>query len=220
MPRKIGFTLLLFLLAGHCWAAAVLDTNSSASSLGFGGRNTAVVQNAADWLANPAGLTDLKSVQFGSTYANLFWEDIGYLYLGSTFPLQDKGVTFAAAYREIKTDIDYDLSYLEAASTFAVGYELSQSLSVGLALNRINVQSLYSGTGFSLDLGLLKKQGFGQIGASIKNVYSSLSYSTGLTEKIEPRFNFGMVYNLNRRNRVFLEMDNLSFISFFKCFRS
>ena len=152
MPRRIIITSILLLLVGNCLASTILETTGSARSLGMGGNGIVNSRNVTDWLANPAGLTETLNNQIGTSYANMFLEDIGYTFLGGVIPLKAKNLSLAAAYRQIKTDLDYDLTYSEAATTIGVGFALPYGISLGMALNTIKVQSEFWGIAWILEL--------------------------------------------------------------------
>ena len=213
MPRRIIITSILLLLVGNCLASTILETTGSARSLGMGGRSIVNTKNVTDWLANPAGLTETANNQIGTSYANMFLEDIGYTFLGGVIPLKAKNISLAAAYRQIKTDLDYDLTYSESATTIGIGFILPYNISLGVAINTIKVQSEFWGNGYSLDFGVIKNIKQGQFGLCIENIYSQLDYSTGLSTHLEPRCNLGIAYYPQNDTSLRLGIENFMYLS-------
>ena len=211
MPRRILITSILLLLVGNCWASIILDSTGSARSLGMGGKSIVDAKTATEWPANPATLAAISNSQIGSSYVNLFFEEIGFTFLGGIVPLK-KNLSFGAAYRQIKTDVDYDLTYLEAATTFAVGYQLTNG-AIGVALNTVKIESEFWGNGYSLDLGAVKKLKRVQFGFSIKNAISQFNYTTDSNHKLDPLYNLGIAYYPQNGASINLEIDDFKYLS-------
>lgn len=217
MPQRFLSLILLLSLCVSCGASSLLETSlegtGSARSLGMGGKSSVVIGNVTDWLSNSAGLTNVYDRQLGFSYANLFSEEIGYTFLAGVWPLLARNCTFAAAYRQLKTEIDENLAYRETILSLGMGLQLKGLWSVGFTLNDLAVHSDFGGGGYGLDLGIIKSFEQFKLGLAIQNAFSTLAYTTGYEGSLERKYNLGIAFYPTYDTVINLEIDNFEFIT-------
>lgn len=210
MPRRILIASILLLLVGNCWASIILETTGSARSLGMGGKSVVAAKNIADCSANPASVA-IDNSQVSFSHANLFFEEIGFTFLGGAVPLNNN-LSFGAAYRQVKADVDYDLTYLESAATLTLGYRLADNV-FGAAINTLNIESEFWGYGYSLDLGVRRTLKQVELGFAIKNVLSQMNYTNEPASSLKPLYNLGIAYSPQAGGTIVLEVDDFKYVS-------
>ncbi|BAS26698.1 PorV/PorQ family protein [Limnochorda pilosa] len=208
----LGVVSLFVLGAWVCAPALAQDPTGTAPLTAFGlgarplgmaGAFTALADDAGALYYNPAGLAHLDGHQVTSLYASQY----GGLF--STFALGYAQRGFGGAFLTYSVgDIPYtDAFGTETGSSFEVGEQLflgSYARTVGPvdlgATIKYYGQTIeaVSGSGFTLDLGLLwvPEGAPYRAGLTARNLLGQVSYSTGNTDAFDPVVVLGGAYRL------------------------
>ncbi len=164
-----GATVLLWLIIFGLQAHAGLfdDRYPSAKVIGMGGSGVAVANDVWASYYNPAGLSQINSIQLGTSYTRLFNLSFFKNYFGAAvYPLPQKygAVSFSVQY----FGVDYQNQTLSSEYTFALSHgfylihDLQSSLAIGYSIKAyywnlgtsVEGLNLGSSTTLGIDVGL------------------------------------------------------------------
>ena len=196
--KKIYLGLIIVGLLGFLFSAeAAFDQQHGTRSVAMGSAYTAVADDlgAINW--NPAGLTNIKGLDFSYTGADLMNVGLNYSYFacGTSFGNTGAGISLSVI-------DDTVLPYTEKTMTFAIAHSFT-SFQVGAAINIFELDSIEQGKGVGIDLGVQTNKRFGAgnigIGLMLHNAYSKINYTTGSDEIVNRYLSFGIAYKYSPR---------------------
>ncbi len=225
----------LFIIILICGAANAASTSIDPMSLGIGARSIAMgrtnVTAPGDINAifvNPANAAYLENWGATSMYTSLLEGEMNYTMLGGATKYQGIGggmcylgggatglqtTTRDANSRVTASGNSFDYSNSTIAAAF--GKELNDKLAAGGSLKMFSksFSGQSSGTGFSLDLGLLYKLNSAlTLGVAAQNVLpTGINWGTGVNEPVAMNLKGGLNYSLPNNFLVNADLDLMPF---------
>jgi hypothetical protein len=204
----LSLTALLIFFTGSA-ASCLLAFDPAAIGIGvqaLGMGKAAVTMIGSDSLFNnPATLGEVNTFRFTSLGGKLL-EDVNYTVLGATQPLGKEltiGFGLVASsvsdieLRDINKNLLQNGNYENNLVLVALGKKISDNLSLGTTLKYYltnnNVLESAGGSGFNLDVGLLKQNEWLTLGLCAKNILSSsyIVYKNGERESLPSQLEVG-----------------------------
>jgi hypothetical protein len=185
----VAFGLASQHACGTEFVGSALDLGSSARGLGLGGAFTALVDDEAAVVHNPAALGTLESVAFSSLYVQQFG---GITYGSISLAAPWMGLNVSLVDSGLIDSTQGAFRYTSYAVSVAGGVPLGP-LGLGVRWRYVRVSSPGPGTGWSLDPALLIAVGGLRIGAVYESAYSApMRYASGTDEAFAPSLRLGV----------------------------
>jgi len=218
----LSFLLLLFLVGRPSPLLAAtsgldfLKMGVGARPLALGEAYVALADDISAIYWNPAGLVQLTRQEVGFTY-NKWFEDIGYNFLGYSYPL-NKSILALSVYYLGGGNIEgsdgggnptSEFSMYDLAFAFSYSRKLISGLSAGLNFKFIT-EKLEDETGnaFAFDFGALYKTGIQNLdlGLNVQNIGTRIKFIKE-SASLPLSLKFGLAYRLFPGNPLTLTID-------------
>ncbi len=215
--KKAVIITVLFLTACRAFAGyggqpdAFLMLGSSPRATGMGSAFTAIADDCSAAFYNPAGLTQLSSLQFmAETYFLTFGRNMNYLSLAKPFLIDQNTYSYGISWINYSAGSNIearatnspnpDSTFSDTTNIFtgSAALRISKSLSLGVnAKYLMHNISQASSNGFCFDIGLLLELMPGlRVGASFENIGSDISWAgSSANESIPATIATGISYS-------------------------
>ena len=222
MKKNTGYLLGVLVVFVLCYSAQasylrVKDTGFTrlpvnARTLGMGGAFVAVANDYSACYYNPAGLVNLTTRQVGSMYTDLY--GLGLLsHSFLSFAEPDTGMgSGGISWSHLSANLEPE-QWVYDMWIYSYANYINKE---GLPLNSWGINAKYiredtpyeNASGYSFDIGYLRKDEKVSLGICIQDVISRIDWETGRTEALPVNVVTGIACSLNKNALIALDIDS------------
>jgi hypothetical protein len=162
---------------------------------------------------NPAGLAQIKDQRFALMHQEIMGMNVPFDFFGYAKGAPNKSETYGIFISRLDYGKELEYNWVEDFIYFSYAKKQDENLSYGGNLKYLRTRTSgeggpLTGSGYGIDLGILYKIEEGlKCGLMARNIFTTVNYSTGISERLPVSLSFGVSYRPDPISLILLDFE-------------